>query len=1222
MLQRTAPSNINRLRAHYRWQKLHCVIALQRQKVSIRAQSSCLRPGRPADAHMGNYMDKNTSRLWAAVVLAFASAGTAQAQVVISQAYGGGGNSGAPVKSDYIELHNNGATAVDLTGWSVQYASVTGTSWQVTTLNGSIAPGGYHLVKQGDGAGTQPALPTPDSVGAINMSGSNFKVALVNNIVALSGACPAGTIDLLGVGPTANCAEANAPTAVVSNATSAMRNDKGCVDTNNNAADFSIATITATSPRNSAAPAYVCGGVGPVLPALTVADISADEGNSGTTVFTFTVSLSQPAGAGGVSWKASTVDGTATAGSDYVAVSDLAGTIAAGQSSATISVSVNGDTVSEPNETFKLRVQDISGATPAAPGVVEATATIVNDDVTVVAIHDIQGNGAKSPLENQIVTTEGVVTARKSNGFYIQTTDAEADADPMTSEGLYVFTSSAPTAAAAIGNRVRVTGTVAEYIPAADPGQLPLTELTFASYSQIGTAPLPVPVVLPVVQPTSPLDALEPYEGMRVAIQSFKVTAPNQANSVNETNFTSTNRSFFYGVIGDVPRPFREAGIQPGTNPPAGTIPPIPRWDGNPELMVVNSDAIGGSKLEFAAGTVITGLVGPLDYSFRRYTLLIEPGAALNVTPAPQPRPSVETVDPNAVSVAGYNMQRLFDTVDDPNIKEPLPTAEAYARRKQKASIGIRDYLKTPDILGAVEIENLSTLQDLAAKINADAVANGQPNPNYVAYLEEGNDPGGIDVGYLIKTAEVLPGKPRVEVLAVTQIGKDTTWVQPDGNSDELNDRPPLVLEAVVHYADGRAFPLTAVVVHNRSLGSADKTDGEGLRVRMKRQRQAEFLATYLNQRQTQNPATRLIVLGDFNAFEFNDGLTDVMGTVIGAPSPDDATAVPGDGADLVEPNLINLASTIDPMERYSYSFDGHAQSLDHTLVNEEMVVATSSIKFTHARINADYLEANRADANSPTRMSDHDPMVTYLVPREIADLGVTAAATAASVQVGQSIGYTAVATNHGPGRADAVGVGFALDAELPSLSVTKPAEWTCDAPQIASGKTSVACRTGALANAASANFALSANATADLAGKTVKLAVSGETTSQDTVAGNNAAEASVAVIAQDDGTAVLLNGKAVDLDGAAGEAKTFRLEIPAGARGLRIITQGGTGDVSLYAKRGARPSATDYDLRSIRSGNNEAVFSTVPQAGTWYVTVQGGATAFARVLLLANFSP
>lgn len=1164
-------------------------------------------------------MDKNTSRRLAAVVLAFAAAGTAQAQVVISQAYGGGGNSGAPVKSDYIELHNNGTTAVDLSGWSVQYASVTGTSWQVTTLNGSIAPGGYHLVKQGDGAGSQPALPTPDSVGAINMSGSNFKVALVNSTAALSGACPTGVVDLVGVGPTANCAEGNAPTASTSNSTSAMRNEQGCADSNNNAADFTIATITATSPRNSASPAQACGG-GPGLPTLSVADVSADEGDSGTTAFVFTLSLSQPAGAGGVAWTASTLDGTAAAGSDYAAVSGLTGTIAEGQSSATVAVNVNGDIDTEQNETFKLRVQATSGATPAPPAFAEATATIVNDDVVVVPVHDVQGNGATSPLAGQVVTTEGVVTGRKSNGFFLQTPDAEADADPNTSEGVYVFTSTAPTAAAAVGNRVRVTGTVVEYVPTADPGQLPLTELTFVTYSQTGTAPLPVPVPLPQVLATSPLDALEPYEGMRVAIPSFKVTAPTKG-SVSEPNATGSSNGIFYGVIGDIARPFREPGIQPGDNPPAGSIPPIPRWDGNPELMTVDSDALGAPKLEVANGAVITGMTGPLDYGFRRYTLLIDPSAAVEVTPGPQPRPAVETVDPNAVSVAGYNMQRFFDTVRSPK-GEPVLTAAAYERRKNKASIGVRDYLKTPDILAVVEMEDLPTLQDLAARINADAVANSQPNPNYVAYLEEGNDVGGIDVGYLVKTAEVAPGKPRVEVVSVTQVGKDTTWVQPDGQSSLLNDRPPLALDAVVHYADGRVFPLSAVVVHQRSLGSAELAGAEGDRVRFKRQRQAEFLAQYLNQRQTANPATRLIVLGDFNAFEFNDGLGDSMGTVIGAPSPDEATAVTGDGADLVEPNLINLASTLEPSERYSYTFDGHAQSLDHTLVNEEMVVATSSIALTHPRINADFPETNRSLDNSPSRLSDHDPMVTYLVPREVADLGVTAAANAASVQVGQVIGYTAVASNHGPGRADAVGVGFALDAELPSLSVAQPAQWTCDAPQIAAGKTSVACRTASLANGASASFALSANATADLAGKTVKLAVAGETTSQDTVAGNDAAEASVAVAAPGGSETPIGNGEIVRLAGAAGEAKTFRLQVPAGARGLRVVTQGGSGDVSLYVKLGSPASASNYDLRSIRTGNNEVVSSASPQPGTWYITVQGGATAFANVALMPSFVP
>ncbi|QWP78487.1 lamin tail domain-containing protein [Lysobacter sp. K5869] len=1160
-------------------------------------------------------MDKLRGRLLAVSVLAFAAAGSAQAQVVISQAYGGGGNTGSKYTNDYIELHNNGSTAVNLTGWSVQYASAAGTSWSTTPLTGSIAPGGYYLIKEAGGTGGQQIpLPTADASGTLAMSATSFKLALVSSTAALSGSCPTGTIDLLGVG-TANCSEGNTPAPVISATTMAVRKGEGCTDTDNNGADFTATDSASVTARNSATSAVVCGG--PTLPTLAITGVEQLEGNSGTTAFVFTVTLSEPAGAGGVSWTASTVDGTAIAASgDFAALTNLAGSIPQGQSSATITVNVNGDTEAEPFENFKLRLSNLVGARTSAP---EASATIVDDDTPVTPVHDIQGNGATSPLVGLTVTTEGVVTGRKSNGFFLQTTDAEADADPMTSEGVFVFTSAAPTDSAAVGKRVRVSAKIAEFVPAGT-GQLPYTELTFASYAAIGTAPLPVPVVLPTVLPTSPLDALEPFEGMRVAIQSFKVTAPTKG-STDEPTATGVSNGIFHGVIGDVPRPFREPGIQPGDNPPAGSIPPIPRWDGNPELMTVDSDGLGAPKLDVAAGAIITGMTGPLDYGFRRYTLLIDPTASVSVTPGPQPRPAVENVDPNAVSVAAYNMERFFDTVKNSG-DDTVISAAAYAKRKKKALIGIRDYLKLPDILGTVEMENLTTLQDIATTINDDAVANGRPNPNYVAYLQEGNDIGGIDVGYLVKTAEVAPGKPRVEVTAVAQIGKDEMWTQPDNKPALLNDRPPLALDAIVHYADGRDFPISVVLVHQRSLGGAEEASDNGNRVRLKRQRQAEFLATYLNQRQTSNPATRLITLGDFNAFEFNDGLVDVMNTVAGTPSPDDTTAVTGDGADLVEPNLINLASIADPSDRYSFVFDGQAQSLDHVLVNEELVVNTASIHLAHARINADYPETNRNLDDSPSRLSDHDPVVTYLVPRETADLGVTAAATAASVEVGQNLGYTATATNHGPGRADAVGVGFALDAELPSLSVTKPADWTCDAPQIATGKTSVACHAAALANGASASFALSANATADLAGKSVKLAVAGSTASLDKVVGNDTAEASVAVTAQDT-TPELTNAKLVEVSGAAGEAKTFRLTLPAGARGLRITTQGGTGDVALYAKRGAKPTATDYDLFSNRSGsNNELVFSMTPQSGTWYVTVQGGAAAFARVLLVANFIP
>src|SRR5699024_6886820 len=162
-------------------------------------------------------------------------------------------------------------------------------------------------------------------------------------------------------------------------------------------------------------------------------------------------------------------------------------------------------------------------------------------------------------------------------------------------------------------------------------------------------------------------------------------------------------------------------------------------------------------------------------------------------------------------TVASYNLERFFDTVNDPAIGEPVLTATAFANRLNKASLGIRDELHTPDVLAVMEMENLSTLQQLASKIGSDAVANGGEDPQYAAYLVEGDDVGGIDVGFLVKTADVVSGTPRVEVVDVTQYGKDTTWIDPSTNTaDLLNDRPPLLLRAIVHYADGRSFPVSA----------------------------------------------------------------------------------------------------------------------------------------------------------------------------------------------------------------------------------------------------------------------------------------------------------------------------------------------------------------------------------------------------------------------------
>lgn len=85
----------------------------------------------------------------------------------------------------------------------------------------------------------------------------------------------------------------------------------------------------------------------------------------------------------------------------------------------------------------------ISGVTGALPATLSATGTILNDDFSLLPIHAIQGKGARSPLEGQVVATSGIVTARRSAGFFLQAPDGEADADPSTSEGVYVYTGSA-----------------------------------------------------------------------------------------------------------------------------------------------------------------------------------------------------------------------------------------------------------------------------------------------------------------------------------------------------------------------------------------------------------------------------------------------------------------------------------------------------------------------------------------------------------------------------------------------------------------------------------------------------------------------------------------------------------------------------------------------------------------------------------------------------------
>jgi len=186
--------------------------------------------------------------------------------VRISQAYGGGGNSGALYKNDFIELFNASDSPVDLTGWSVQYASVTGSAWSKTNLIGTIPANSYYLIQQSQGSGGTLELPDPDAGGTIAMQGQNFKVALTKATTVLSGACPTEDIivDFVGVGPNANCYEGEAPTSVLTNASSALRLGDGCQDTDQNVDDFIVSDPP--TPRNTASDTHSCSVAPTVFP--------------------------------------------------------------------------------------------------------------------------------------------------------------------------------------------------------------------------------------------------------------------------------------------------------------------------------------------------------------------------------------------------------------------------------------------------------------------------------------------------------------------------------------------------------------------------------------------------------------------------------------------------------------------------------------------------------------------------------------------------------------------------------------------------------------------------------------------------------------------------------------------------------------------------------------------------------------------------------------------
>ena len=871
--------------------------------------------------------------------------------IVISEFRTRGPNGG---NDELVELYNMSSSAVDISGWKMRGSNNAGTNSVRATVPASttLNPGCHFLFTNSGTSGGPYSGSVPGN--------ATYATGITDDGgVAITTAADV-VVDQAGMSAGSAYKEGTILTALTTNVNRGYERKPGgasgsSTDTDNNSTDFQL--ITPSDPQNLSSACIVIGGI-----SGTGAANPSTVAQGGSTLLTVTVTPGTNPTSTGI-----TVTGNLTS-------------IGGSATQTFYDDQTNGDATLGDN-IFSFQATVAPATTPGSKSLPisiadaqarNAATSIALSVVVPLAIYEIQGSGSTSPYTGTAVETRGIVTGVKNNGFFLQSRPGFDDGNPATSEGIFVFTSSAPPLAAAVGNDVRVTGTVQEFIPSQDLNSPPTTEISGSpSVSLLSTGnSLPAAITLAAgdTSPAGSIEQLEKYEGMRVHVDSLTAVAPTQG-SISEANATSTSNGVFYGVITGIARPFREPGIQTPDPLPAGSPCCVPTFDANPERLRVDSDGlVGGTGLEVTTGAVVTNLTGPLDYAFRTYTIDPDPaitpvvtGNLPGATPVPAP-------DSSQFTVASFNTERFFDTVNDPGISDVALTSAAFNNRLNKASLAIRNVLMAPDILGVEEMENLTTLQALATKVNNDAVAAGQPNPNYQAYLEEGNDIGGIDVGFLVK------GAPRVSVVDVTQYNKNETYINPNNNQPELlNDRPSLILRATVQPTAGPSFPITVIVNHLRSLSGVDDP-ADGNRVRTKRRAQAESLANLVQTRQTANPGEHIVLVGDFNVFEFNDGYVDSIGTIRGTPASCDEVVLCS--TDLVNPDLTELAESVPPSERYSYSFDGNAQVLDHELITQNLLPHAECLHY--ARNDADFAESFRNDPNRPERISDHDIPVAY----------------------------------------------------------------------------------------------------------------------------------------------------------------------------------------------------------------------------------------------------
>ena len=893
---------------------------------------------------------------WVAGCVLIAGACSAQAagNVVISQVYGAGSNANATYQNDFVELFNRGATAVNLSGWTVQYSSATGTGNfsgnGIAALSGTLQPGQYYLVKLAAGNPLN-GVPLPVAADATastpNLSGTAGKVVLVNSSAGLtcngsSNPCTpaqlAQIVDLVGYGA-ANYSEGGSPAPAPSITTADFRLNAGCTDTDINSADF---TTGAPLPRNTSSPLSPCGSPSnaPVI-ASCPANFAVELGTGGA------ANLGASDADGFVTSAAITSSpvsgitlGPVTSGSTLTTQLLISGAAAAGNHPVTVTFTNSDTTPQTATCTIAVNVAAVTGS---------------------VRIHDIQAAAHISPLNGQSVGgVPGIVTAVKSNGFYLQ--DPVPDANDATSEGIFVFTSSAPTVS--VGDSVKVSGTVSEFRPGGSDGLTNLTTTEIVSPVIVtvssGNA-LPAPIVIgaggrqpPTViidddatgnvetsglfQPaTDGIDFFESLEGMLVRVNNPVAVGPT--NSFDETALLA------------------DGGANSTLRTPRGGVV-ISATDFNPDRLII-TDGLAATPV-VNVGATLASFTAVVDYGFGNF--MLSPTAPVAVTSnSLTAETTAITGGPSNLTVASYNVENLAAT-------NPATKFAGLASQ-------IVNNLHSPDIVALMEVQDnngatdngvVDASQTFSTLLTAIQTAGG---PAYQVRSinpvndQDGGEPGGnIRVAFMFNPARVsftdraggtsTSATTVSNVDGVPQLSASPGRIAPTNTAWNAS-RKPLVGEFVFN---GRRLFLIAN--HFNSKGGDDPLLGHAQppvrSSEIQRHQQAALVNGFVKDILAVNANASVMVLGDLNDFQFSDTL-DVLknGNV-----------------------LQDLIDTLPANEQYSYVFEGNSQVLDHTLVSNALATYASPV-----------LDVVHANAEFAVQTSDHDPDVVRLTLSKAGDV-------------------------------------------------------------------------------------------------------------------------------------------------------------------------------------------------------------------------------------------